>query len=163
MKPRREHSSHRQTQVMTTPDHDPYKEKGKPAGHAVCPDCGAVFDRGRWHWGERRAEAKEHRCPACQRIKGKLPAGYLRIEGPFATSHRADLLKLMRNHEAHAKAEHALERIMAIEEHADHLVVTTTDVHLARGLGDALHHAYQGELDTHYNDAEALVRVSWRR
>ncbi len=163
MKARRGHTSHRQMQVMTTPDHDPYKHKGKPAGHAACPDCGAVFERGRWQWGTRHAEATEARCPACERIKEKQPAGYVRLEGPFMLTHRAELLNLVRNHEARVKAEHALERIMAIEEHADHVMITTTDVHLARGLGDALHHAHQGELKCHYNDDETLVRVHWQR
>lgn len=163
MKPRRTHTSHRQTQVMTSRDHDPYQEKGKPAGHAVCPDCGAVFDRGRWQWGTRHAEAQEHRCPACQRIKEKLPAGHVRLEGPFLATHHADILNLVRNHAAHAKAEHALQRIMAIDEHPDHVMITTTEVHLAHGLGEAVHHAYQGELETQYSDDESTVRVRWHR
>jgi hypothetical protein len=41
--------------------------------------------------------------------------------------------------------------------------VTTTDIHLARGIGDALHSAYKGELEYHYNKEENLLRVEWRR
>jgi hypothetical protein len=41
--------------------------------------------------------------------------------------------------------------------------IATTDVHLARGIGEALHHAYQGDLDYHYEDKEDLVRVHWKR
>lgn len=163
MKSRRTHNSHRQMQVMTEAEHDPYKDKGKPAGHAVCPDCSAVFERGRWQWGARHADAREERCPACRRIKDKLPAGFVRLEGPFLDAHRDEILHLVRNHEERAKAEHALERIMAIEPHADHTLITTTELHLARGIGEALQHAYQGKLDIHYNDAEALVRVRWQR
>jgi hypothetical protein len=40
---------------------------------------------------------------------------------------------------------------MAIEKTKDGTLVTTTDIHLARGIGDALHHAYRGELEFHYN------------
>ena len=43
------------------------------------------------------------------------------------------------------------------------LLVTTTDPHLARRIGEALHHAYKGELDYHYNKEEKLLRVVWRR
>lgn len=67
----------------------------------------------------------------------------------------------MRHHEA--KAEHPLARIMTIEDAADGILVTTTDLHLARDLGDALHHAYQGKLEFHYNDAETRLRVHWHR
>jgi hypothetical protein len=41
--------------------------------------------------------------------------------------------------------------------------ITTTDAHLGRGIGEALHHAYQGDLDYHYTDKKYLVRVHWRR
>lgn len=36
---------------------------------------------------------------------------------------------------------------MAREDTADGRLITTTDAHLARGLGEAVHHAYQGTLD----------------
>jgi hypothetical protein len=39
--------------------------------------------------------------------------------------------------------------------------VTTTDIHLARGMGEALHRAYQGELEYHYNPEQNLLRVIW--
>ena len=42
-------------------------------------------------------------------------------------------------------------------------MVTTTDIHLARGIGEALEHAYQGELEFHYNEGENLLRVHWAR
>jgi hypothetical protein len=52
---------------------------------------------------------------------------------------------------------------MEIEEKSDTALITTTDIHLARGIGEAVHHAYQGELDYHYNPEEALLRVTWMR
>jgi hypothetical protein len=41
--------------------------------------------------------------------------------------------------------------------------ITTTDIHLARGIGEALHHAYQGELEYHYHEKDNLLRVVWTR
>jgi len=52
---------------------------------------------------------------------------------------------------------------MKIEDQDDGILITTTDIHLARGIGEALHHAYQGELEYHYNEQENLLRVVWAR
>ena len=41
--------------------------------------------------------------------------------------------------------------------------VTTTDAHLARRIGRALHDAYKGELDVRYRKQDNLVRVLWCR
>lgn len=41
-------------------------------------------------------------------------------------------------------------------------IITTTGIHLSRGIGEALKHAYQGDLTISY-DAENYVRVSWKR
>jgi len=38
-----------------------------------------------------------------------------------------------------------------------------SDPHLARDVGEALHSAYQGDLDYHYQEGEFLLRVSWQR
>jgi hypothetical protein len=53
---------------------------------------------------------------------------------------------------------------MAIEDQDDgSVLVTTTDSHLARDIGEALEHAHKGELEFHYNDADNLLRVFWQR
>jgi hypothetical protein len=52
---------------------------------------------------------------------------------------------------------------MAVEKTKVSTLVTTTDVHLARGIGEALHHAYPGELEFHYNPEQNLLRVNWSR
>ena len=142
---------------------DPYRAIRKPPEPTVCPQCGAVFHEGRWQWIAKPAHAHEEMCPACRRIAEELPAGFVSIGGPFFQQHREELLNLIRNEEAHAKAEHPLKRIMKIEDEGDGLLITTTEIHLARGIGEALHHAYQGELEFHYNENENLLRVVWER
>jgi hypothetical protein len=52
---------------------------------------------------------------------------------------------------------------MKIEEKDGATLVTTTDIHLARGIGEAIHDAYQGDLEFHYNPDEYLLRVTWIR
>ena len=52
---------------------------------------------------------------------------------------------------------------MSIENTPDGLVVSTTDSHLPRQIGEALKHAYHGELDIHYGEGEDSVRVNWTK
>lgn len=143
--------------------HDPYMHRLKPPEPTVCPDCKAIFSEGRWQWGSVSAQAHETLCPACHRIRDHFPAGYVTLSGPFFAAHRDEILQLARHEEAREKAEHPLERIMNIEASADGVMITTTDIHLARDIGDAAKHAYQGELEFHYNDDENLLRVHWKR
>lgn len=141
--------------------HDAYKAKGKLPEPAVCAQCGAVFHEGRWQWRQAPANAHQETCPACHRIHDHYPAGFLTLKGAFFQSHRDEIMHLVQNHEHHERAEHPLKRIMAVEEKDGVTLVTTTDIHLARGIGEALHHAYQGELQFHYNPEQNLLRVSW--
>jgi hypothetical protein len=43
------------------------------------------------------------------------------------------------------------------------LVISTTDTHLPRRIGEALKHACHGELSLHYDQGEDFVRVNWTR
>lgn len=141
--------------------HDAYKAKGKLAEPTVCLQCGVVFEQGRWRWGKARADARPAICPACHRIHDHFPAGFVMLSGAFFQAHHEEILNLVRNHEARERAEHPLQRIMAVEEEGDEALITTTDIHLARDIGEALHRAYQGELEYHYNPSEDLLRVHW--
>jgi NMD protein affecting ribosome stability and mRNA decay len=153
----------RRDQLRPEREHDSYKLQHKPPEPAACPDCGAVFHSGRWQWCSRPPGSHELTCPACHRVRDHFPAGFVHVGGVFVKQHRDELTGLLRHHEAKAKADHPLARIIAVEDDAEGLLVTTTDIHLARDLGDALHHAYQGELEFHYNEAEKLLRVHWTR
>jgi len=141
--------------------HDAYKSRGKLHEPSVCSECGAVFHAGRWQWLQAPADAHQETCPACHRIRDHYPAGYLSLKGSFFSSHRDEIMQLLHHHEKHERAEHPLKRIIAIEEKPGETLVSTTDIHLARGMGEALHHAYQGELEYHYNPEENLLRVNW--
>jgi hypothetical protein len=142
---------------------DPYAQRRKPAGAAACEDCGALFHRGRWTWRAAPAHAPRTVCPACRRIRERMPAGFVRLAGPFAREHRDALIGIARRCEAAERREHPLQRIMRVEASGEGLVVTTTDGHLARRIGEALHRAHRGELSYRYTRGERLLRVTWTR
>lgn len=142
-------------------EHDAYKAKGKLHEPTVCPQCGAVFHKGRWQWITAPADAHATTCPACHRIHDHYPAGFVTLKGSFLKDHHDEIMNLVHNEEKRERADHPLKRIMAVEEVGDEVLVTTTDIHLARSIGDALHHAYQGTLEYHYNPEQNLLRVEW--
>ena len=142
---------------------DPYRHAAKPPEPTVCPECKAVFSEGRWAWGDAPEEAAETLCPACQRIHDRFPAGYVTIKGAFFAEHRDEIVALIENHEKKEKAARPLQRIMAMDNTREGFEVTTTDSHLARGIAEALHDAYKGELKLRYSRDENLLRATWRR
>lgn len=142
-------------------EHDAYKARGKWPEPSVCSQCGAVFHHGHWQWLKIPEGAHAVTCPACHRIHDHFPAGYLTLKGGFFKGHREEIMNLVHNEEKRERTEHPLKRIMAEEMKGDEMLVTTTDIHLARGIGEALHHAYQGDLEYHYNPEQNLLRVEW--
>lgn len=153
----------RRDRMVQEYQHDTYKQKGKIKEPSVCSQCGAIFRKGRWTWGTRPTGAHETLCPACHRINDKYPKGMLTLSGPYLTANRTEILNLARNEEAREKQEHPLARIMAIEERPEGTVITTTDAHLPRRIGEALHRAYDGEFSFHYDEGEQFVRARWTR
>ena len=143
--------------------HDPYELKGKYPEPTLCESCGAVFERGRWHWASAPDSAHRERCPACRRIRDKLPAGMITLSGPFMVAHRAEILQLVRHEARTERDEHPLNRVMDVNEGPDEIVVTTTDIHTPRRIGAALERAYHGKLDTRYGEDEYTMHVHWQR
>jgi NMD protein affecting ribosome stability and mRNA decay len=144
-------------------DDDPYHAFAKLPEPTVCPSCKAVFAEGRWGWRAVPNDANHVECPACLRIHDKFPAGYVMVKGAFFAANRDEIVALITAKEKREKATHPLQRIMAIEEVREGLQISTTDPHLARGIGEALHDAYKGELKLRYSRDENLLRASWKR
>lgn len=149
--------------VLDNPEHDPYRKKRKYEEPTRCAGCGAVFDRGRWHWGAAAEHGHVATCPACARIADKLPAGFLTLDGDYVAAHRGELVAIARHQAELEGAEHPLHRIMDIAADAARVEITTTDVHLPHRIGEAIARAHDGKLDTHYGADEYSVRVHWHR
>ena len=141
---------------------DPYQAQQKMQEPTACRQCGAVYHHGRWQWGQKPDNAHEDLCPACRRINEGLPAGIVTLHGATVQQRKEQIIGLARNEEAAEKGEHPLNRIASIEETEDGLVISTTDIHLPRRIGEALKRAFHGELDMHFDEAGYFVRVDWR-
>jgi NMD protein affecting ribosome stability and mRNA decay len=154
----------RREQLLDDPRHDAYKSKGKLPDPTRCPECSAVFRKGRWTWDGAPGETvHEQLCPACQRIRDGFPAGYVSLIGEYLADHRDEILNLAKNCEAKEKAEHPLQRIIAIKDIEGGVMVTTTDAHLARRIAENIHDACKGSLALQYNKEENLLRATWTR
>ena len=150
-------------QLLQEVVHDAYQTRRKPRETIRCRACSAVFRRGRWTRGVAGGPATLALCPACRRTREHLPAGFVTIGGDFLGAHQGEIVSLVRGCESRESSRHVLERIIDLQQRPDGLLVTTTGIHLARRIGDALQHAYKGRLRYRYNKADKLLRVSWTR
>lgn len=153
----------RHDRLLQQHEHDSYQLKGKLPEPTLCPQCTAVFSDGRWRWDGSAVGAGHALCPACRRINDNYPAGFVHLEGAYFATHREEIMHLVAHVAERQRKEHPLERIMAVEEQAEGVLVTTTDVHLARGIAEAVHGACQGHLKYHYNAMQQFLRVTWVR
>jgi hypothetical protein len=142
---------------------DPYKRTKKLHEPTVCPQCGAVYHQGRWQWAAPPPGAHAELCQACNRVNDDFPAGILTISGAFARSHRDEILRVVHRQEEIEKPEHPFNRIMKISDEPDRLVVTTTDLHLPRRIGEALKAAFDGTLALDYDEDGYFLRATWHR
>ena len=142
---------------------DPYKRTKKLHEPTVCPQCGAVYVAGRWQWSARPAGAHEELCQACHRINDEFPAGEVTLSGRFLDLHRDEILNIVRRQEEIEKPEHPFNRIMKIDDTPERIVVTTTDIHLPRRIGEALVSAYDGALGLTYDEDGYFLRATWHR
>ena len=130
---------------------------------AVCSKCNAVYTNGRWTWKTKEQVTTKTTCPACRRISDNYPAGNIEIKGNFFHLHSVDILNLVNNIERLEKTERPLERIISITESKVKTIITTTGIHIARRIGEALSRSYQGNFNFQYADGDKSIRVFWER
>jgi len=137
----------------------------KLSGNAVCPRCGASYQKGRWTWKQAETGSIEHVCPACERVATEYPAGVLHVGGEFVAPNRDELIGLLRNIEERERSAHPLKRIMAVADEGAGFAITVTDAKLVETFGRALTKAYAGRLEqapTTRGEGN-LVRLHWTR
>lgn len=143
--------------------HDSYMSKTKLPQPTVCEKCGVVFTNGRWVWKKSIEPAHKTVCPACRRQADNYPAGRIELSGIFYQDHKDEILNLIKNVEKQEKQERPLERIMSIRIDKTITVVTTTGIHVARRIGEALSRAYKGDHSIIYANSDDQIQVTWHR
>jgi hypothetical protein len=162
MKTARKTTGVRHEQRMKPLREDSYRDDRKGA-EATCRRCRASRLAGRWSWKAAPAGAERTLCPACQRLEDNFPAGYVTLRGEFLAAHRDEVLRVVTAKAERALEEHPLQRIIGMQDLDRGVLVTTTDGHLARGIGMALRDAFKGELELSFSKEENLVRATWSR
>ena len=144
---------------------DPYFLRAKYGQPAVCRECGVVFDDGIFQWMKAPPEEAEHMtCPACSRIKEDYEGGWVTLEGDFLRGHWEDIRNLIENVEKRESGQRPLERILEVRKEEDgSVIIRTTYEHLARGIANAIHKAYKGDLSIKYPGEDKYVQARWRR
>lgn len=151
---------------------DPYIHDEQPAEQSVCRVCGDVYMSGRWYNPDQmptKLDKPAHdqvnavTCPACRKLKDRIPSGVLKLTGRFVLDHREEILNLIRNQTRKADLVNPLERIMTLKSQGDGIEITTTNEKLAQRIGKALHKAYSGHIEYKWSGDNRLARVNWHR
>ena len=153
----------RKDRLIKQKRHDSYREREKWPEPTLCNHCNALYVNGRWCWKETSVDPYHTVCPACQRSADDYPAGYIEMTGDFFSDRRDEILNMVTNVEKQEKNAHPLERIMKISDDKGQTTITTTGVHIARRIGEALSHSYKGDYSFQYATGEKRIRVYWKR
>jgi len=153
----------RRDRLIKEQRHDAYQKELKLPDPTLCTECGVLFSDGRWVW--KGTEEKVHTivCPACRRISDHNPAGMVTIQGGFFAGRMDEVENLIYNTEKAETLQHPMERLIQVVRDADGARVTTTGVHIARRIGDAVSRAFGGDYAISYLDDEKRVRISLER
>ncbi len=155
-------AANRRDKLIEERVHDTYKLKQKLSEPTLCPECGAVYHNGRWTWAEEPPQdAEKVVCSACHRAKDNYPAGEVTLTGDLLQQNKEEIIRLVRNLETTENSEHPLNRIIAIRDIDDSVLITTTDVHLPRRIGKAIQKAFHGKLDIHFDKAGYFTSITW--
>jgi NMD protein affecting ribosome stability and mRNA decay len=143
-------TARRKDRLLKDERKDAYVDQASVRESSVCSKCNAVYTSGRWTWKTSDQTTTKTTCPACRRINDNYPAGCIEIKGNFFVQHSNDILNLVNNVEKLEKNERPLERIITIKERKDKTIITTTGIHIARRIGEALSRSYQGDYKYQY-------------
>jgi len=151
-------------EILSEDTGSPYYELRKYPEPTVCSSCSLVYHKGHWTNGlAAPAGANRELCPACKRMQDRNPGGVVYLDGSYLHARRDEILNVAKNQEKLAREQRPLQRIMWIKPTGDGLEIATTNFHLARRIGEAIHQAHKGELDIKYSEGDRFARVYWHR
>lgn len=158
------------------------KEKRKMTGLRLCARCEAVWYDGHWHTAPNLVAAlkakrkvakpsKDTLCEECRYAahgpadaKSALYEGELTLDGLIDKKEKAEILATVRNAAKRAQKRDPEDRIVAIDDRGERVVVTTTENQLAVSLGKAVDSSHKGgKLRVTWSSDDLPARVHWTR
>lgn len=158
------------------------KEKRKMTGLKLCSRCEAVWYDGHWHNAPNLAAAlkakrklskpaKDLFCNECRYVvhgpadaKTALFEGELTLDGLIDKAEKAAIIGNVRNTAKRAQRRDPEDRIVAIDDRGERVVVTTTENQLAVTLGKSVDSAFKGgKLRITWSSDDLPARVHWTR
>ncbi|HEX2948758.1 MAG TPA: hypothetical protein VHV83_04195 [Armatimonadota bacterium] len=147
-----------------------FDDSEDPAGPAICSRCHAYLEEDHWLYNEHRyRELKEQPdinvilCPGCTRVEKRIYEGEVIAHHRWDVVDKGDVMNLIHNEEARARATNPTARIALMEDRGDELYILTTTEFLAKRIGRELQKAYRGSVTTSDLPRERFVRVRWAR
>ncbi len=158
------------------------KEKRKMTGLKLCSRCEAVWYDGHWHNAPNLAAAlkakrksskpsKDLFCMECRYAvhgpadaKSALFEGELTLDGLVDKKEKAEILATVRNAAKRALRRDPEDRVIAIDDRGDRVVVTTSENQLAVILGKAVDASHKGgKLRELLTETDVLICVPHER
>ena len=120
----------------------------------ICKNCQALYDGLKWSFNQELYEKyKDDRetekilCPACKRLKDKVVAGILYLEGEILLTKKEEIINFINNEAKKALANNFMSRILRMEAEGRKLTIYSIDAPLALYLGKRFKEAFHGHLE----------------
>ena len=141
------------------------EEKGHPV-LTVCPVCGAISEKKRWHWDGEVKESlrKEHTlriCPGCAAIENEWVEGEVTLKNRIINLVPNQIEEMLRNLEEEERHTDPKNRILKIKKTKTFWKVYTTSVYLAQRIGKELEKSFVSEVSYKFLRGDKFVRVVW--
>lgn len=141
------------------------EEKGHPV-LVICPVCGAISEKKRWHWDGEVKESlrKEHIlriCPGCEAIENQWIEGEVTLKNRIINLVPGQIEEMLKNIEEEYRHEDPKNRILKIKKTKTFWKVYTTSVFLARRIGEELEKSFVSRVYYKFSRGERFISVVW--
>lgn len=141
------------------------EEKSHPV-LVVCPSCGAIEEKKRWHWDGEVKESlrKEHTlriCPGCEAIENEWVEGEITLKNRIINLVPSQIDEMLRNIEETERHHDPRNRILKIKKTKTFWKVYTTSVFLAQRIGRELEKTFVSKVSYKFSRGEKFVNVVW--
>ena len=141
------------------------EEKSHPV-LVICPVCGAIEEKKRWHWdGEVKESLKKEytlrKCPGCEAIENQWVEGEITLKNRIINLVPTQIEEMMRNLEEEERHTDPKNRILKIKKTKNFWKVYTTSVFLAKRIGKELEKSFVSKVTYKFLRGDKFIYVIW--